>query len=71
MEILSVVLPILAVIFFLFLIWPHIKTENWKEKFVENKQAFSLLVVFGLILLFSVGIGLFFDILFPVERLDR
>jgi len=69
MEILSIILPILALAFFLFLIWPHIKAENWKEKFIDNKQAFSLLVVFTLILLFVFGINIFFDTFFPVEIL--
>lgn len=71
MEILSVILQILALIFFLALVWPHLKQENWKEKFIDNKPAFSLLIVFIIILVFILGMGLFFDTLFPVERLDK
>ncbi len=71
METLSIVLQILAVVFFVVLIWPHVKAEKWKEKFIDNKQAFSLLIVLIIILLFSLGIGVFFDTFFPVERLDQ
>lgn len=70
MEILSIVLQIAALAFFIALIWPSIKNEKWKEKFIQNKQAFSLLIVFTLILIFTVGIGLFFDTFFPVETLE-
>lgn len=67
----SIVLQILALVLFIFLIWPHLKNEAWKEKFIQNKQAFSLLIVFILILAFVYGIGAFFDAFFPVERLDK
>jgi glucan phosphoethanolaminetransferase (alkaline phosphatase superfamily) len=71
MESLGIILEIVAVVGFLFLVWPHLRDEEWKEKFIHNKAAFSLLIVFVIIFLFVFGIGLFFDTFFPVERLDR
>lgn len=71
MEWISFGLQILAFVIFIALIWPHIKKENWKEKFIDNKHARSLLIVFVLILLFVVGLSSFFDAMFPVERLDK
>lgn len=71
METLSIIFQIIAVVGFLFFVWPHIRAENWKEKFIHNKHAFSLLVVFVIIFVFVFGIGYFFDTFFPVERLDK
>jgi len=71
METISIIAEIVIFVVFLFVIWPHIKNEVWKEKFIHNKQAFSLLIVFILIFLLVFGIAYFFDTFFPVERLDK
>lgn len=71
MSIWFILLQVFALALFVFLIWPHLKSESWKEKFIQNKQAFSLLIVFVLILGFVYGISAFFDGFFPVERLDK
>ncbi|MPQ76080.1 hypothetical protein F8R13_03380 [Hydrogenovibrio sp. JE_KL2] len=65
-----IAIELLVLVLFLIVIWPSIKNEEWKEKFIDNKLARSILIIFIIILLFSLGIGLFFDIFFPVERLD-
>ena len=68
---LQIILEILALVIFIALVWPYIKKEKWKEKFIDNKQARSVLIVFVLILVFMVGLSLFFDMLYPIERLDH
>ncbi|AZR82017.1 MULTISPECIES: hypothetical protein [Piscirickettsiaceae] len=68
---LSILLQILALVIFIALIWPYAKQENWKEKFIDNKQARSILIVFVLILLFTFGLSLLFENFYPIERLDR
>lgn len=68
-EILVIILQVAALIFFIALIYPTIKAENWKEKFIENKQAKSVLIVFVLILVLMTLMGLYLDIFFPVEVL--
>lgn len=65
-----IIIQVAILVLFIVLIWPHVKKENWKEKFIENKQAKSLLIVFILILSMSVGLVIFFDTFFPVERID-
>lgn len=63
-------LQIFAVIFFLWIIWPLVKSEKWKEKFVDNKQAFSILIVFIIIFIFVWGLVWLFDLLIlPTETL--
>ena len=62
-------LQILAVIVFIYFVWPLVKKERWKEKFIENKTARSILIVFILIFFFVWGLGAFFDAFFPVEEL--
>lgn len=69
-QYLLLALQILALGIFLYFIWPQLKSEKWREKFIENKQAFSILIVFTLILVFVFGMGQFFDLFFPIERLD-
>jgi len=71
MDTVFLVLKIFALFLFIALIWPHLKQENWREKFYENKQAFSLVIVFVMILLLVLGITFTFDTFFPVERLDK
>jgi len=56
---------------FLYLIWPYVRKERWREKFIENKTARSIIIVFVLIFLFMYGMGALFDTFFPIERLDR
>lgn len=68
-ETLVIILQVAALIFFISLIYPTIKAENWKEKFIENKQAKSVLIVFVLILGLMTLMGLYLDIFFPVEVL--
>ncbi|WP_373017056.1 hypothetical protein [Thiomicrorhabdus sp.] len=63
-------LQLIALAVFLYFVWPLVKSERWKEKFVDNKQALSIIIVFIFILIFVVGLGAFFDAFFPVERLD-
>jgi len=63
-------LQIFALIIFLYFIWPLVKSENWKEKFIENKTARSILIVFVLIFVFVFGLGQLFDFLFPLETLE-
>lgn len=60
-------LQLFALAIFLYFIWPLVKSENWREKFIENKTARSILIVFVLIFLFVFGIGQLFDALFPVQ----
>lgn len=63
-------LQIFAVIFFLWIIWPLVKSEKWKEKFVDNKQAFSILIVFIIIFIFVWCLVWLFDLLIlPTETL--
>lgn len=70
-ELLSLLLQLLVLALFGMLIWSSIKQENWHEKFIKNKQAKSLLIVFVLIFVFVYGITLFFDVLFPIETLTK
>ena len=70
LQYLLVGLQILGVIVFIYLVWPHIKAESWKAKFIDNKQAFSIIIVLIMIFSFLYGLGAFFDTFFPVERLD-
>ncbi|WP_178862348.1 hypothetical protein [Thiomicrorhabdus cannonii] len=69
-QFMLIALQLLALVVFLYFIWPLLRSERWKEKFIHNKQALSLLIVMGLILLFVLGMSSFFDAFFPVERLD-
>ena len=68
---LEIIINLGLLVLFIILIWPQVKKEHWREKFLENKHAKSLLIVFTLILFMTVGVSLFFDIFFPVERLDQ
>lgn len=68
---LSIILQILALVVFIALIWPYARQENWKEKFIDNKQARSILIVFVVILLFTFGLSLLFESFYPIERLDQ
>jgi len=65
-----IAVQLLGVAVFIYLIWPHVKAESWKEKFIDNKQAFSIIIVLLMIFGFLYGMGAFFDTFFPVERLD-
>lgn len=69
LEYLLIGLQIGAVVLFIWLIWPLVKGEQWRKKFIENKQAFSILIVFILVFVFVYGLGFVFDALFPVETL--
>lgn len=69
-EFFLIIVQIVAVLFFAWLLWPLIKNEEWRKKFIENKVAFSLLVTFILVLLFAYGVVSFFDWLAPVELVD-
>lgn len=61
---------IFALGLFLWLIWPLVKGEQWKEKFIHNKQAFSILIVFILIFIFTYGMVALFNWLIPTEMLN-
>lgn len=69
-QYLLIALQLVALAVFLYFIWPYVKAEPWKKKFIENKQAFSIIIVMLMIFGFLYGLGAFFDAFFPVERLD-
>ncbi len=72
MDILSILLVLAkigAVFGFIFLIWPLVKAEKWKQKFIENKHAKSLLIVFILIAILSVTSALYIDLMWSVDTL--
>ncbi|BBP45885.1 hypothetical protein THMIRHAS_12580 [Thiosulfatimonas sediminis] len=70
-QYLLISLQIIALLIFLYFVWPLVKSEQWKAKFIENKTARSILIVFILIFIFVYGIGFVFDTLFPIQRLDQ
>lgn len=70
LQYVMIALQFLALGVFLYFIWPHLKAEKWKKKFIDNKQAFSIIVVLLMVFVFLYGLGAFFDYFFPVERLD-
>lgn len=65
----TILLELIILFMFLALVWPVIKKENWKEKFIDNRHARSILIVFILILVFVMAISLFFDTFYPLEPL--
>lgn len=65
-----IALQIFALGVFLYFVWPLVKSEKWKEKFIDNKTARSIVIVFVLIFLFVYGIGFVFDTFFPVQTID-
>ena len=65
METFVLILQLLAVPLFLFLIWPHLKAENWKEKFIKNKDALALIIVLVAIFIFMQLMVWAFDALAP------
>ncbi len=69
-QYLLITIQIFATVGFLYIIWPYVRKERWREKFIENKSARSILIVFIIIFAFSYGMASFFDAFFPVERLD-
>ena len=69
LEGLLIALQVAAFFFFLWLIWPLIKGEQWKEKFIKNKQALSILIVFILVFIFIYGLTALFDWIAPIETL--
>ncbi|WP_029407631.1 hypothetical protein [Thiomicrorhabdus sp. Milos-T2] len=68
-QYLLIALQLVALAVFLYFVWPLVKKEDWKAKFIDNKTARSILIVFILIMTFVWGIGAFFDTFFPVEVL--
>jgi predicted permease len=66
---LLIFVQIAAVVGFAWLVWPMIRDEKWKEKFIKNKQALSLIIVFVLIFLFIFGMTAVFDIFFAPQTL--
>lgn len=68
-EYLIITLQIIALAAFLYFIWPLIKNEQWKAKFIDNKTARSTLIVFILIFIFFWSLSAFFDTFFLVEEL--
>lgn len=69
LEYLLIAVQVFAFFLFLWLIWPLVKGEQWKEKFIHNKQALSILIVFILIFVFIYGLTALFEIIAPVETL--
>ena len=70
-QYLLIAIQLFAVGLFIYLIWPYLRKEKWREKFIENKTARSIIIVFVLIFIFLYGMGALFDIFFPIERLDQ
>lgn len=62
-------LQVAALMGFIWLVWPMIRDEKWKEKFIQNKQALSILIVFILIFVFIFGMTAVFNMLFPPQTL--
>jgi uncharacterized membrane protein SpoIIM required for sporulation len=60
-------IQVAAVVVFIWLIWPLVKNEEWKKKFIDNKQALSILIVFVLVFVFVYGLTAVFNWLYPVE----
>ncbi len=69
-QYLLIALQVFAVVLFVYLAWPYLRKEKWREKFIENKTARSILIVFVLIFIFLYGIGALFNTLFPIETLS-
>lgn len=69
LQYLLIALQIIALGVFLYMIWPLVRSEDWKAKFIDNKTARSIIIVFILIFIFVWGLGAFFDYFFPVEEL--
>jgi len=69
LQYLLIGLQLVALAVFLYFVWPYVKKEKWKEKFIENRTARSIIIVFLLIFIFAWGLGAFFDAFFPVEEL--
>lgn len=67
LEYVLIGVQIFSVGLFLWLIWPLVKGEKWREKFIQNKQALSILIVFVLVFIFIYGLVALFNWLFPVE----
>ncbi|MBN2647573.1 MAG: hypothetical protein JXR44_07290 [Thiotrichales bacterium] len=65
-----IALQLFALLIFLYFIWPLVKKEPWKAKFIDNKTARSILIVFVLIFVFVYGLSASFDYLFPLETLE-
>ncbi|WP_019556182.1 hypothetical protein [Thiomicrorhabdus arctica] len=70
-QYLLIFVQLFAVGLFIYLVWPYIRQEKWREKFIENKTARSLIIVFILIFIFLYGLSSLFDAFFPIERLDQ
>lgn len=68
-QFLLIALQLVALGVFVYFVWPLVKNEDWKAKFIDNRTARSILIVFILILGFVWGLGAFFDAFFPVEEL--
>lgn len=68
-QYLLITLQLIALGVFIYFVWPLIKSEDWKAKFIDNKTARSIIIVFILIFVFVWGLGAFFDAFFPVEEL--
>jgi len=69
LQYLLIALQFVALGVFIYFIWPYVKNEEWKKKFIDNKTARSIIIVFILIFIFVYGLGAFFDAFFPVEEL--
>lgn len=70
-QYLLIAIQLFAVGLFVYLVWPYIRQEKWRKKFIENKTARSIIIVFVLIFIFFYGIGALFDTFLPIERLDQ
>ncbi|WEJ61582.1 hypothetical protein [Thiomicrorhabdus lithotrophica] len=68
-QYLLIALQVIALVVFIYFVWPLVKSEDWKAKFIDNKTARSIIIVFILIFVFVWGLGAFFDAFFPVEEL--
>jgi len=68
-QYLLIALQLIALAVFIYFVWPLVKSEDWKAKFIDNKTARSIIIVFILIFVFVWGLGAFFDAFFLVEKL--
>ena len=61
-------LAIASVIFFLWFMKPIILHSEWKEKFIDNKVALALIIIYVIAFVLMLLMGWWVDAFFPVEE---
>jgi len=61
----AVVLQLIVLGFFIWLILPYLRQEDWKRKFWDNPHAKALIIVLTVIGLAIWGFGILMDALLP------